>query len=335
MHWKDAIGWLVWQAGNRLPRLRAHLAPLGLRTRQAAYRGRLADVELFDGRRVWLTHLDQNYLSYQLFWKSWRHFEPLTTALMMELLADAQVFLDIGANIGYFALTAATLHPQLRVVAFEPNPKLARILRYNVALNGLAIATEQRAISDRSGVQRFYVPASDMSGTLAPGFNDAIEQTIEVATLSLDDYLSEGIGGVQRAGQAGEMSSQMASETLSQMVIKIDTEGHESAVVRGARQLLTRTRPDLIVEVTDELDGASQDLLRRLGYRFYPITDRGLEESERLAVCRRGDLLFLNAFVSTRPVSEIAALSRRLTDRVSAAMGTVPLTDTSLYRPGE
>lgn len=317
MDWKKAIGWLVWQAGSRLPTARARTSALGLRTRQSWYRGRIADVELYGGERVWLTHLDQNYLSFQLFWKSWRHFEPLTTALLAELLSDRQVFFDIGANIGYYALTAAALYPELDIVAFEPNPKLAAILRRNVVHNGLPIAIEQCAISDRSTTRTLFVPESDMSASLTPSFNQVVDQTLVVETRSLDDYLA-GRSGPQAAGT---------------MVLKIDTEGHEPEVLQGAEQTLAQRRPDLILEVTEDFDSDSEERLRRLGYRFYPITDSGLDEREALTVCRRGDFLFLNALVSARSSFEMAGLRRRYSERISSILAEVDLRATSLYRP--
>ena len=314
MNWKQAIGWLIWQAGSRSVRARARLTGLGMRTRQDWYRDRVAPVELYGGRRVWLTHLDENYLSFQLFWQSWRHFEPLTTALLAELLRERRVFLDIGANIGYYSLTAAGLFHDLQVVAFEPNPKLARILRRNIAHNGLAIHVEQLAISDQSGNQVFYVPTSDMSGSLSASFNADIEHTIDVRAIRLDDHIAATLADMAVPGA---------------MVIKIDTEGHEPAVLRGASQTLARARPDLILEVTDDFDQDSQDRLRELGYRFYPITDHGLQAREQLTVCRRGALLFLNTLVSARPPAEIAQLGQNMCERVS----TIDLTRTSLYRP--
>ena len=309
-NWKDSVDRLVWLAGRSSFSIRRLLAPIGLRTRAAAYRGRVALVQLYGSTRVWLTHLDENYLSFQLFWKSWTHYEPLTTALMMELLRDKQVFLDVGANVGYFSLSAAALFPGLQVVAFEPNPKMSSILRRNIAHNGFRILSEDVALSDQSTTQRFYLPPSDMSGSLLSSFNESVERTIDVQTMTLDEYLDE-------------------RPPTGDMLIKIDTEGHEPAVLRGAARTLERHRPDLIVEVTQDFDDASNRLLSELGYRFYHITDEGLIPDERLTVCARGDFLFLNALVSCREPAEVARLFWRMKARVSA----IDLRQTSLYRP--
>ena len=66
-------------------------------------------------------------------------YEPQETQLMSGLLRPADVFVDVGANWGYFSLAAAHwVGPRGRVVAFEPEPRLYRMLVTNVAANDIA-----------------------------------------------------------------------------------------------------------------------------------------------------------------------------------------------------
>lgn len=292
---KEAVGWVAWEVGRRSFRARRRVASVGLRTKLAWYGGRVGDVELCGGGRVQLSALDESYLSFELFWKGWTYYEPYTALLLCELLQGAATFVDVGANIGYFALTAATCQRQVEVVAFEPNPKLSRILDANVQRNGLPVKIERAAVSDRVGVARFFLPASDMSGTLEAGFNERVEDVIEVPTTTLDVALT-------------------ARSAKGPMVIKVDAEGHEPAILRGASELLSRAGPDLLLEVTEDYDRETVAALHRLGYSFFTITHRGLERSDGLRVAREGDLLFLNTLVTRRPEREIAALSAKLAE---------------------
>ncbi|HET9870069.1 MAG TPA: FkbM family methyltransferase, partial [bacterium] len=80
-------------------------------------------------------------------------YEPLETRLLLEHLAPGQVFVDIGANIGYYTLLAARrVGPEGRVFAFEPDPDNFRLLQKNVAVNGYAnVILEPKALSDGEG----------------------------------------------------------------------------------------------------------------------------------------------------------------------------------------
>lgn len=89
-----------------------------------------------------ITNIDKNYLSFELFWKGWEYYEPITMLLLSELLRDKDVFFDIGANIGYYSICAASERGNLRVIAFEPHPKLFPILQDNARVNGYDITCE-------------------------------------------------------------------------------------------------------------------------------------------------------------------------------------------------
>lgn len=307
---KRAAGLLLWKLGQRSFALRRRLVSFGLRTRPEWYAGRVAEVELFGGHTAHLADFDKNYLSFQLFWRGWRFYEPFTTAVASELLKEMDGFVDIGANIGYYSLTAAVSFPRLRVLAFEPNPKLIGILRRNVERNRLSIEVEATAVSDQIGPQRFFLPSSDMSGSLEESFNPDISKVIEVAAAPLDVIAEE-------------------KQLDGSLLVKVDTEGHESAVLRGARRLIREQKPDMILEVTGEYDTDSTNLLRENGYRFYPITAHGLDPQDELRVCRDGDLLYLNTLVSTKEPEEIHAVF----DRVQDQLRGIDLQATSLYSP--
>lgn len=306
---KRLVGRAVREAASRSFRLRRALRPVGMRTRQAWYGGFVGEVELFGGRTARLGAFDENYLTFELFWKGWQYYEPLTIVAIHHLLRGAGTFLDVGGNVGYFSLSAASWYPRLRVVAFEPNPKLNRILRDNVGRNGLDVRVEQLAVSDRRGQQTFFLPRSDMSGTLDPSFNETVESSIVVSTTTLDDFVPT-----------------LAPATP--IVIKIDVEGHEEAALRGARATIERFRPDILLEVTSDYPEAAAQL-RAAGYRFFVITEHGLDPVERLETPRRDDILYLNVLATPRGDDDLRGTSAAIRTESRG----LDLRSSSLLRP--
>ena len=103
--------------------------------------------------------------------------EPQETQLMSGLLRPADVFVDVGANWGYFSLAAAHwVGPRGRVVAFEPEPRLYRMLVTNIAANDIAwIQTHPIAIAAGDGRMSFAAFREDAGnwGYREPWFTPA------------------------------------------------------------------------------------------------------------------------------------------------------------------
>lgn len=160
-------------------------------------------------------------------------FEPEETQLMRELLSDADRLLDIGANVGYYTCLSRSLGKP--VVAFEPLPSNLRLLMRNLEANQFS-DTElwPVGLSDQQGLLPLYggsTGASMLAGW--SGASSAYRVTVPVTTL---DTVIHG---------------RFAGEKL---FIKIDVEGAEYGVLRGAEQTALRTpRPVWLVEVTYKL----------------------------------------------------------------------------------
>ena len=171
------------------------------------------------------------------------------TDLFAEILRPGVVVLDVGANIGvhtlYFAQAVGTGG---RVLAFEPQRLVYQTLCANVALNSL---TNVDAINAGVGAE---------SGAL---------------TLPPLDYSSErNFGGVRLGAQeGGDEVSVVSLDSLglaSVFLIKVDVEGMELSVLRGARALLDRCRPVLYVENADaSRSPALIEHLQGIGYHLY------------------------------------------------------------------
>ena len=199
-------------------------------------------------------------------------FEPEVRALIRRQVREGRACIDVGANAGVHALTMATaVGRRGRVLACEPNPRVAARLRDNAKLSGTPqLAVHEVAIGDQVGTTQLYVPLDHRHGGGASLHQEthaalAGNEMVEVPLVTIDDLLSQtGVRGVD--------------------LVKIDIEGFEAPAVRGGVGLLRRERPTLIFEYTPawwQRDGESLEdvlsLLRNCGYAsFQEITRRGL-----------------------------------------------------------
>lgn len=152
------------------------------------------------------------------------------------LLKAGDVFVDAGANLGQFTLTGARLvGPQGRVFAFEASPATAAGLRANVQTNGYRwVEVVEAALDERNGRAGFTVFEGAESGlsSFAPG---APEQgrLVDVPTVRLQDAVPR-------------------QEWERVALIKIDVEGAEARVLRGAEELIRQSGCAVLIEVEPE-----------------------------------------------------------------------------------
>jgi hypothetical protein len=134
---KRALGKGLIFLAEKLPALRPSFQSLGLRTSRGLFSHRTVSIPIRGQRPLLLTHVDESYLAFQLFWRGGNYYEPLTRELLRMLLKPGDTFLDLGAHAGFFSLTVGRHIPGVQVIAFEPNPKNFRMLETNAAANGL------------------------------------------------------------------------------------------------------------------------------------------------------------------------------------------------------
>jgi FkbM family methyltransferase len=162
------------------------------------------------------------------FWPGAMPDADLVSFLAQALPPDG-VFLDVGANVGtYSAAVAVAKGGRVRGAAFEPVPTTHALLRRTMELNGMdGFRAEAVALSSRSealhltghggGGNNFIVPAGDARGQ------------VNARGVTLDDWVE-------------------AHPDLAPGAMKIDVEGFELEVLRGARSVLTRFKPALVIE---------------------------------------------------------------------------------------
>ncbi|NGN62742.1 FkbM family methyltransferase [Streptomyces sp. A7024] len=153
-------------------------------------------------------------------------FEPELARLGDFCPPDCDLALDVG---GWYGPWTRRLAPRARkVVAVEPVPHLARSLAAATPGN---VRVVEAAATDRPGTARLWLPAGDRGdrGVSSLVRRDIHANALDVRCLTLDEIANAETGRVD--------------------FIKIDVDGNELPVLRGAQHLLTRDRPALIVEL--------------------------------------------------------------------------------------
>lgn len=170
---------------------------------------------------------------------TWPKFSVTSYFMVSRLLkqgVEPRTVVDVGANVGQFAVATAKLLPAARVHSFEPVPDCADELRDNVS--GLDVAVYPMALGENAGTLEFYVNSSSPSSSALPlakshreAFPEAQEEsTIEVEVSTLD-WVFEDI------------------DLERPLLIKLDVQGFEAHVLRGAEETLKRA-DYLLLEVS-------------------------------------------------------------------------------------
>jgi FkbM family methyltransferase len=184
-------------------------------------------------------------------------YEPTMSRLVELSLGDGDTFVDAGAHEGFFSLLAAHHSSGVRVYAIEPQTRLQRVLRDNISLNRF----EQR-------IRLIRVALSDSTGT---------------ATLRLKPMMHSGSSGMFQTGVLPGGTEEVETTTIDQIVqdqrlsrirlLKIDVEGAEHAVIRGAERTLSNQQVDILALEYHPSVGPGQNACelthrRLLGYGY-------------------------------------------------------------------
>jgi FkbM family methyltransferase len=184
----------------------------------------------------------------------WEHaawegnYELPVQELFIKFLAPGAVLFDIGANYGFFSLLAARLGAD--VYAFEPDKGNAEVLARHADMNHLLdrIHIIPSAVFSYSGEVALEPPTGRHAhGNAHTGVRDSLSgNTLQVPCVRLDDFIDGN---------------------PNPSLIKMDVEGAESEVLRGADRLFRMKRPRLLCEVHDESNAAfAQDWLKERDY---------------------------------------------------------------------
>jgi FkbM family methyltransferase len=183
--------------------------------------------------RLKYTFVPARLYMWRLIRKHMRKGEP-ELKILPQIVPPGRIAIDVGANKGVY--THLLSRVAQAVEAFEPNPKIYRILNRALPPN---VVAHQVALSDRIGTAELIVPMygggfSNQTASLNPRKRNEGAGVVRVAQRTLDSYGFTNVG-----------------------FIKIDVEGFEPAVLAGARETITRERPVMQIELEEQHTGKS------------------------------------------------------------------------------
>ena len=185
--------------------------------------------------RMWLDPAD--YVSHQILETG--SCEPTSWAALQQHLAAGDTFIDVGAHIGYYSLRAApVVGPSGHVIAIEPNPDTLPKLHGNIQASGATtINVQPFACAEVDATLDLFAASRTNTGETSLSQSNASQDgppaaTYRVRARPLDDIVRDA--GVSRVD-----------------AVKIDVEGAEMMVLKGAHETLDRYHPALLVELVD------------------------------------------------------------------------------------
>jgi len=210
-----------------------------------------------------------------------REFERDTYEVIQKLMVNGKCFFDIGGNIGLISLMVNQIcSGDVEIHIFEPAPDNFESLKDNIKINGIDNAILNNvAVSSENGTTLEINIYEDQ------GYNSVykldrvpFKSKVEVSVLSIDGYIEK---------------QQIRPDTIE--LIKIDVEGHEYNVLKGASRLLTKYSPKILCEISHanlSKTGLSPrdviDSVLSYGYRCYVFKNRSFRDIRSIENCELG-----------------------------------------------
>lgn len=225
-----------------------------------------------------------------------RSFEPQSMKIWCRLARNATGILDVGAHVGVYSLAAATLRPDLRIHAFEPNPYAFARLRMHKLVNNLKKLEEHTvAVGEQNDFVHFgWVKKPTLQIASGGGVGKRVGDSVENTVVRMATLDGSGV-----AAQIGDRP-----------LVKVDVEGGEAHALQGMQEVLA-LKPDLILETfnTKACDAINAQIAP-LGYRVYKVFEQEgrLKQQPHLmpADMQSGDF---NQLLTIRSDAEVAALA--------------------------
>jgi FkbM family methyltransferase len=195
--------------------------------------------------------------------------ETEQTAAFANALGDGQVLFDIGANVGYYTILGARLvGPRGRVVAVEPVVRnLAHLYRHIVMNKAYNVLIVSAACSDTVSLATFSLGQNYAMGSLVDNDgerNEGKKELLLVPTVTVDAMVKQ--------------------LRISPDVVKVDVEGAELSVLKGAQTTLCEARPRIFLSTHSEaLRHACLEYLKEFGYTIEVLSQYNTGPAEFLA----------------------------------------------------
>lgn len=180
--------------------------------------------------------------------------------ILLNILKDEDVFFDVGANLGQYIIRIKNkFKAGVKIYAFEPVISNYKILSKYISNNYKNVLLENFAVSDTDGLDVLYIPLIDNIEVDTQAsidyenrkmyYNDFVKQ--EIRKVTIDDYVVTNC--IQRIDY-----------------LKIDTEGNDERVVKGALKSIAEFKPVIFCE--DMENRETLEVLKGLGYKRYLLT---------------------------------------------------------------
>lgn len=210
--------------------------------------------------------------------KKWRHLQTVKTiderdepelAVVRRLVQQGDLVCDVGANIGVYSVQLnKAVGDSGRILAFEPVPITFDVLNHNIKSLGLRnIATYNLAVSDSSGTVQMEIPEYSAGGKNYYQAHIATNPTASTAGVSI---------------RSEKLDLLLAGER-SPSFIKIDVEGAELSVIRGAENTISSHRPAMMIEIASDIHKSGTDgheiyeIMSKLGYSVLVLIEGKLK----------------------------------------------------------
>jgi len=241
-------------------------------------------------------------------------FEPHVEQYICSNIDPCKSFIDIGANIGWFTLIAGRKMNQYwtaekgergRIISFEANPNTAKILMSNVVASPFRdqIDVYPYALSDSTDILYFEdmkvgnIAGSSVHRDKLENLNQAQRDVVEKY---LGSYEAVGLNPLLKT-PCLTLDEVLEDHQQDIGLIKIDVEGSEPSVFRGAKETLKRFKPDLLVEFHhDKLrlvsDMTTEELASQLNALDYNIFDFQLSNKKALSGAEVSQIIDANGY---------------------------------------
>lgn len=183
------------------------------------------------------------------------YYEEEVLEAILHRMRPSAVFWDVGANIGLHALTVSKLVSGARVVAFEPNPVLATLMRSAAIRNKTNVEVSELALDCKTGAAHLYLHDGNLGRS------------------SLVDWASARRDVLVTLGIADQLAYSQPYPTPN--VMKIDVEGCEARVLAGMTKMLARKDLHTVVFEDREGESPSKDVLKRAGFEIRQLARMG------------------------------------------------------------
>ncbi|SHJ85118.1 methyltransferase, FkbM family [Bradyrhizobium lablabi] len=189
---------------------------------------------------------------------------------------DGKVFVDVGANRGQSIESARTIRPDIRIVSFEPQPSLVRRLK-RIYGDDQLVEIRDVGLSDTAGSFTIYTPI--YRGYVYHGLSslDRASASKWLSTQAVFGFDPEQLTINEESCRV----RQLDNEDLAPAMIKIDVQGTEGRVLRGAVKTVERYKPVIMVE-RDVGMNEVREILKGLNYSEYRLDGDDIVEGSQI-----------------------------------------------------